>query len=328
MARVDGAGLRLRYARLCLIATIPLATACSDAAGPTAPSRLEDQPRRLMITASQGHSRTVSRIYLADANGRNIVRLTSGYTPAWSPDGKRVAFTRDDGMIYVIGTDGGNETPLAKGQSPAWSPDGRQFAFTSEEGISVMNVDGSGVKALIRHDFRDDTYEPWDMGVSKPAWSPDGNRIAFEHLGDGDIQPAQVYVMNADGSDPRRLSARYTTFRYAESDPAWSPDGSRVAFWSYGFGIAVSNMTDGLVTTVYSHFPYVAYGAKPAWSPDGKFVTFNTFASSPATATDVLMVPVSGDGPQSILIQDAYGARWSPDGSRIVFVSNRIAKSK
>jgi Tol biopolymer transport system component len=231
-------------------------------------------------------------------------------------------------MIYVIGADGGNEARVAKGLSPAWSPDGRRFAFTSEEGISVMNVDGSGVKTLIRHDFRNDTYEPWDMGIGKPTWSPDGNHIAFEHLGDGDIQPAQVFVMNADGTDPGRLSARYTNIRYAESDPAWSSDGSRLAFWSYGFGVAVANVADGLVTTVYSNFPYVAYGAKPSWSPDGKFVTFNTFASSLTRATDVLIVPVSGGGTQRTLIMDAYGARWSPDGSRIVFVSNRSVRSK
>ena len=186
-----------------------------------------------------------------------------------------------------------------------------------------MNADGSGAKKLRPHLFRRDTYEPWDMGVSKPSWSPDGKQIAFEHLGDGDMQPAQIFIMNADGSNPTRLS-RSTTYRYAESDPSWSPDGERVAFWSWGSGITWSTVKDGTQLTLYANFPFVAYGAKPVWSPDGQRIAFNSFRYSNA-GPSIYVVAANG-GIARLLFENAHSAAWSPDGSKIAFV--RTTQSK
>src|SRR5688500_11098996 len=248
-----------RVARL--LVAFPILLSCADARSPVEPSLPAGFTADITLAAAKS---SANQIFLADANGQVLVRLTLGDTPASPPAGSRIAFERD-GSIFVSNRDGTNEPLVAPGSWPAWSPDGGRLVFASTTGISVTNVNGSDVKTLIRHDFRDDTYEAWDMGVGKPAWSPDGAFIAFEHLGDGDIQPVQVYVMKSDGSGARRLSENARNYRYAESDPSWSPDASRIAFWSYGFGIAVSNVSDGTPRTVYANFPYVAYGAKPAW---------------------------------------------------------------
>lgn len=315
---------RGRMARLVtLAALLPLASGCSDPARPLAPpgpdqtgtAPPQEPPPPGPIAAGPDH------IYLADATGDNVVRLSSGTTPAWSPDGRRIAFERA-ATIIVIDADGTNERPLHAGTWPTWSPDGARIAFTSSEGISVMNADGSDVKTLIRHGFLFGPDHSWDQGISKGDWSPDGALIAFEHLGDGDIAPAQVFVMNADGSNPRRFSVNGNGYRYAESDPAWSPDGSQLTYWSYGYGVAVANVRDGVPRSIYHNFPAVAYGAKPAWSPDGKEIAFDMFRYSASGITSVWVVPVTGGIPR-VFLAEAHYLAWSLDGQRVAFVSNR-----
>lgn len=315
----------LQFRPLC-VAVIISAAACTDATGPAIPAGDAYPAVHVPGWARWLDARSVDRIYLVDAHGSNPVWLTNGETPAWSPDGTRIAFERD-GRIRIIDMASRIEQDIGEGTWPSWSPDGSRIAFASNAGISVMNADGTNERILIRHEFRPDTYEPWDMGVGKPAWSPDGTRIAFEHLGDGDMQPATVYIMKADGSDPVRISAAFTQFRYAESDPAWAPDGKRVAFWSYGLGIAVANLETGVHTSLYGNFPYVAYGATPAWSPDGTRLAFNSFRSNSAAIPDLLVWSAT-DESTVLLLRDAFDPAWSPDGLRLAFVSNRNPKKK
>lgn len=262
-----------------------------------------------------------AHIYVADADGSAVTLLAPGRRPAWSPDGRLIAFQRDDG-VAVIRPDGAGAVALGRGAEPAWSPDGTRIVFTSDEGISVMNADGSDRRTLLRHDFREDTYKPWDMGVAQPAWSPDGALIAFAHYGDGDTQPGQVYVMRSDGSGPIRLTDPANRRRSTERDPAWSPDGGRLAYLSADHFLAVTDRQGGEPHSVFSLWPGDGFGARPAWSPDGGSIAF-TIAWFPLLASDVWIVKAAGGGGR-VLIADAFDVTWSPDGSRLAFASTRI----
>lgn len=119
-----------------------------------------------------------------DADGSGVTRLTDNdagdWSPDWSPDGRRIAFTSDrngNRDIYVMDADGSGATRLtdndAVDHAPDWSPDGQRIAFHSGRDenwdIYVMNPDGSDIARLTDNDAED----------GSPAWSPGGQRIAF-----------------------------------------------------------------------------------------------------------------------------------------------------
>jgi Tol biopolymer transport system component len=174
-------------------------------------------------------------IYVMNADGTGVSRLTDDpapeYSPAWSPDGTKIAFVRSDGNgaqdLYVMNADGTGATRLAAGAGtlphPTWSPDGTKIAFTgfdgTEFGIFVTNADGTGLHELF-------SKPGW---VSEyPVWSPDGTEIAFTKWG---AQPSiagcdsastctgQIYLIHPDGTDLTRL----TNVPEGGSRPAWQP---------------------------------------------------------------------------------------------------------
>ncbi len=169
------------------------------------------------------------KIYVqnVDGSGRKEIsrlRIHNGDgpcpNPAWSPDGRQLAFANYNYSLYVVNADGANLSRLEpKGYAPTWSPDGLQIAFIAhhyqeELAIGVMNRDGSNFRLLTN-----ETRDLW------PAWSPDGQRIAFESTRDGN---GEIYVMNSDGSEQRRLTYNETS----DWGPVWSPDGRHIVFTS------------------------------------------------------------------------------------------------
>ncbi len=149
----------------------------------------------------------------SDLNGANVRQLTEGksvvWSPRWSPDGRRIAFTSRsavDGVnIHLMNADGSESHQLTHfnpehAQSPAWSADGRRLAIQADTEkrahIWIVDVATGAARKLAAHD---------ELFVDElPAWFPDGTRIAFTSNRSGKLG---IWTINADGSGLRQLTS-------------------------------------------------------------------------------------------------------------------------
>ena len=146
-----------------------------------------------------------STMYTMNSHGSGVHRLLGHScnpgTPAWSPDGGRLAFTCKDGVYVMRLTNrslvrvenGDFSSPYSPRVTASWSPDGRQIAIAFGN-IEILNADGSGIVRNIRE---------WNS-VTGVSWSPDGQRLAFVISGYGP-RINGLYVIDRDGSHRRRL---------------------------------------------------------------------------------------------------------------------------
>ena len=246
----------------------------------------------------------------ADGSGQGWLTLTAEGGPpvAWSPDGRRIAFTsmRDgNSEVYVMNADGSGQRRLTRDPAQdsvrAWSPDGRKIAFVRQRArgsdVYLVNPDGGGQRRLTRN------AEPsYDV-----VWSPDGRKIAFLSRRDDN---SEIYIMNADGSGLRNL----TRDPAGDSTFAWSPDGRRIAFSSKRDGtwdVHLMN-ADGSGQRNLTRGP--AYDGNPAWSPDGRKIAFGR-------AGEIYVMNADGSGQRNLTRNPAhdYVPAWSPDGLKIAF---------
>ena len=276
---------------------------------------------------------------MAGMRPEDVYELTGVADPRLSPDGRLVAFVvwsidRDDnqyrGAIWIAALDGSREPrPFTAGTKrdadPRWSPDGKHLAFTSKRDggsaqLYVMPVDGGEARKLTN--VKED--------VQVPAWSPDGTRIAFvarvpaseyevkddkkrsprrikrlqyklDNEGWTFDRPKHIFVVPSDGSSEAK---QLTDGDYEDDQPAWSPDGTKIAFSS-------ARHDDWDITLIRDVYVIPANGgdperltasdgaaSRPSWSPDGSRIAFNFYPGvwdDPKHTQIAVMAVASGD---------------------------------
>ncbi|HET6568478.1 MAG TPA: hypothetical protein VFG50_10975 [Rhodothermales bacterium] len=240
--------------------------------------------------------------------------------PAWSRDGKTIAYTHfpqtpeevqfgADMQVWLLDLATGRKRFLTVGWLPAWSPDGGKVAFVRgvlfDADIYVIELATGEVAQLT----------DWGM-CFEPDWSPDGKRIAFNSGSGYRLENTGIWTMNPDGSEKERV------VKEGGNDPAWSPDGTKIAYVNLFQSDVLSE--EILVVDVDGGTPRPLTtdertDRSPAWSPDGKWIAWTSSGGGPNNpTTGVWTMHPDGSGKHLLALNGGLPS-WSPDGKQIVY---------
>jgi Tol biopolymer transport system component len=262
----------------------------------------------------------LGNVYSMKANGSDVRQLTNfGSNPTanseeWSPDGRQLVFDvfppGAPGQLWLMNADGSDQHQILKDPHygeyiPSFAPDGKTLVFgrcpaTGSKGCGIYRAqtDGTELTAI--------TITPPGVVDFAPLYSPDGRKIAFVSYARGGILIA-VYLMNADGSDIRKLTPSWI----GGDCPSWSPDGEKIAFASngcvgdHGAGFVLNEELwvinrDGTGLTQLTHtndhwhgYLNSPHDTVPSWSPQGDTIVFTRL--SPDFSNSVIYV-INRDG--------------------------------
>ncbi len=248
--------------------------------------------------------------------------LWSHENPAWSPDGKWICYSSNEGL-WTVPADGGKPEPLTSGQGadrwPAWSSDGRYVYFGSYR---------EGTLALWRISSRGGRAQRFSLGTGEegePSVSRDGRMLAYSTGTASD----RAVLLNLDTGERAVIPG-------VEGDcmVALAPDKSRIAYaaahWGRNRELAVRELLDGVLSPAPVRLTDQPGNAShPVFSPDGAWIAYYR-VNMKGPERDIWIIPADGGRPVRITDDPASDIQpaWSPDGSELAFVSERTGISE
>ncbi|MEK7408095.1 MAG: tetratricopeptide repeat protein [Acidobacteriota bacterium] len=219
---------------------------------------------------------------------------------------------------------------------PALSPDGRFFVFTDDAtgDLTLREIATGQMRRLTRQSA------PWTYWAESPAVSPDGKQVAYGwnhkqrfHARQAPWAELRVVSVNGDEPEPRVL-LRDAAFRSIQP-VAWSPDSTQIlavvsqpeSAGKMDFRIVWISLGDGSVRLVHS-LGWRAPG-EVSLSPDGRYIVYSATATTESPESDIFLVSADGGSPIGLVEHpaDDFGPVWTPDGSRVIFASNRAGNT-
>lgn len=235
--------------------------------------------------------------------------------PAWSPDGRRIAYlhragpteedTTDVTGLYILDLEADTTRLVAEGLtlSPDWRPDGDRIAFATGN-IYTINPNGSELRRVR------------EIGGSFfPSWAPGGDRLAFDTSYRDENGAHVIWLMNPDGRNLKDISQHGVG---EWRDPDWSPGGDKLVhlrFLEGVFGEEVFVM-DSTGENAIRLTNNERNDRSPAWSPDGEWIAWSPITES---GHYELWVMRADGSEQQKLLDGGRSPSWSPDSERLVF---------
>ena len=241
----------------------------------------------------------------------------------WSPDGKKVVFVKegDNKAFYLADSNGGGEIVLPfSGGNMDWSPDGSQFVYqTGKNALGNTEVFLYTVATGENVNLTNSSF-----GAADPSFSPDGKQIAFVSWRDDN---AEIYVMNADGSNVRRITNHPAWDNY----PVFTPDGTAIAFQSNRenerTGIYLQNLEGDLPPVKIAGHDSDAGIHPKCWSADGTQILFWTNQNGKPQIVLSSVEPYPARVVLSDEKADLSSPRIAPDGKRILYEARLADRS-
>jgi TolB protein len=217
-------------------------------------------------------------------------------------------------QIWVMDSGGKNSHRITDShidkRFPSWAADGKKIVYRTNDG-KLGNVDIDTKKESI--------LDLKLTGLTDPRCSPKGEKIAFARFRPGLVDNCDLWISDIDGTDARRI----VSDRGLQVNPAWSPDGEKLAYVSSyepsdrEIWVIDVDRKDRKRLTVNVYFD-----VEPCWSPDGNNIAFSSNRSG---NFEIWVMDADGKNQKQVTHHPDFDGQpaWSPDGNEIVFVSNR-----